>query len=267
VFGNYRIIDLSVPLEHEAASEPLPARIHYVRHDGEGLQQMQRFLGVRPEDLVWSSGKGWAVEDVQAITHTGTHVDAPFHYGPQSEGRPARTIDEVPLEWCFAPGVVLDLRHKNAGEFIDIADLEAALRRIDYRLRPLDIILLQTGADRRLGSPDYFAQPGLGREGVLWLVELGVKVIGIDAYTLDRPFASMVTDYRRTGDGRFIWPAHFAGITREYCQIEKLANLDRIPRPYGFYVSCLPVKIAGASAGWCRAVALVPEEETETSRT
>ena len=86
----------------------------------------------------------------------------------------------------------------------------------------------------------------------------GVRVIGIDAYTLDRPFANMVDDYNRTGDGKYIWPAHFAGITREYCQIEKLAHLDQLPRPHGFYVSCLPIKIEGASAGWCRAVALVP---------
>ncbi len=165
----------------------------------------------------------------------------------------------MPLEWCFAPGVVLDVRHKAAGDFITVDDLRAALDRVGYRLRPLDIVLLQTGADKRLGSPAYFEQPGLGREGVLWLAEQGVKVIGIDAYTLDRPFASMVADYRRTGDGRFIWPAHFAGLTREYCQVEKLANLDLIPRPHGFHVSCLPVKIKGASAGWCRAVALVPE--------
>jgi kynurenine formamidase len=237
----------------------MPARIHYVRHNGEGLEQMQRFFGVKPEDLVYSAGQGWAVEEIQAITHTGTHVDAPYHYGPTSEGKPARTIDEVPLEWCFAPGVVLDMRHKAGGKFIEVVDLEAALSRINYKLRPLDIVLVQTGADKRLGSPDYFAQPGLGREGVLWLVEQGVRVIGIDAYTLDRPFASMVADYRRTKDGRYIWPAHFAGITREYCQIEKLANLDLLPQPHGFYVSCLPVKIAGASAGWCRAVALIPE--------
>jgi kynurenine formamidase len=260
MFHHYRIVDLSVPLEHEAVSDPLPARIRYITHDGEGLRQMQQFFGVKPEDLVYSNGLGWAVEEVQAITHTGTHVDAPYHYGPTSEGRPARRIDELPLEWFLAPGVVLDLRHKAAGEFITVADLEGVLTRIDYRLRPLDIVLLQTGADRRLGSVDYFAQPGLGREGVLWLVEQGVKVIGIDAYTLDRPFASMVADYRRTGDGRYIWPAHFAGLTREYCQIEKLANLDRLPRPHGFHVSCLPVKIQGASAGWCRAVALVPED-------
>jgi len=50
------------------------------------------------------------------------------------------------------------------------------------------------------------------------------RVIGIDAYKLDRPFANMVADYKRTGDGCFIWPAHFAGIEREYCQIEKLTT-------------------------------------------
>src|SRR5262249_21975020 len=156
------------------------------------------------EDLVTSGGLGWAIEEIQAITHTGTHVDAPYHYGPMSEGRPARTIDDVPLEWCFAPGVVLDFRHKEAGAFITVDDLTRALELIDYRLRPFDIVLLHTGADKRLGSKDYFAQPGLGREGVLWLTEQGVRVIGIDAYTLDRPFANMVADYRRTGDGRYI---------------------------------------------------------------
>jgi kynurenine formamidase len=259
MFGKFRLIDLSVPLEDNAVSEPLPARIHYATHDGEGLAQMRQLLGVRPEDLVWSNGQGWAVEEVHAITHTGTHVDAPYHYGAFSEGKPARRIDQIPLEWCFAPGVVLDVRHKAAGACIEVADLQAALDRIGYRLRPLDVVLLHTGADKRLGGPDYFRQPGLGREGVLWLVEQGVRVIGIDAYTLDRPFADMVAEYRRSGDGRCIWPAHFAGLTREYCQIEKLANLDLLPRPHGFYVSCLPVKIKDASAGWCRAVALVPE--------
>ncbi len=253
-----RIIDLSVPLEENAVSEPWPAQIRYVDHATEGLEQMRAAFGVKTEDLLYSSGQGWAVEEIRAITHTGTHVDAPYHYGSVSEGKPARRIDEVPLEWCFAPGVVLDVTHLAPGAEITVADLAAALERIRYQLKPLDIVLLRTGADQRIGSKEYFAQPGLGRDGTLWLVEQGVKVIGIDAYTLDRPFASMVADYQRTGDGRFIWPAHFAGLTREYCQIEKLANLDQIPAPYGFYVSCLPVKIAKASAGWCRAVALIP---------
>jgi kynurenine formamidase len=258
MLSDWQIIDLSVPLEHNAPSEPMPAKIRYVDH-AEGQRQMQKFLGVEPRDLVYSDGLGWAIEEIEAITHTGTHVDAPYHYAPVSEGKPARRIDEVPLEWCFAPGVVLDVRHKADGEAITVADLEAALAKIDYALKDRDIVLLVTGADKRLGSMEYFRQPGLDRASTLWLVGQGVKVIGIDAYTLDRPFAAMVADYRRTGDGRHIWPAHFAGITAEYCQIEKLANLDRIPAPHGFFVSCLPVKIRAASAAWCRAVALVPK--------
>ena len=259
MFQKLRLIDLSVPLQDGAASEPRPARIHYVDHRTDGLGQMQQAFGVSPEDLVYSGGLGWAVEEVQAITHTGTHVDAPYHYGPLSGGKEARRIDEVPLEWCFAPGVVLDVSHLETGAEITITDLEQCLEKIAYTLKPFDIVLLRTGADRRIGSREYFAQPGLGRDGTLWLVEQGVKVIGIDAYTLDRPFANMIADFRRTGDGRFIWPAHFAGITSEYCQIEKLANLDRIPHPHSFYVSCLPVKIEGASAAWCRAVALIAD--------
>jgi kynurenine formamidase len=69
----------------------------------------------------------------------------------------------------------------------------------------------------------------------------------------------MAEDFRRTGDGRFIWPAHFAGITRSYCQIEKLANLGAIGRPHGFRVAAFPVKIARGSAGWARVVAFVEE--------
>jgi len=71
------------------------------------------------------------------------------------------------------------------------------LKKIDYSLSPGDIVLIQTGADQRLDSKDYYHQPGLGREGTLWLVEQGVKVIGIDAYTVDRPFHSMKADFKK----------------------------------------------------------------------
>lgn len=255
-----QLIDLSVPLAHLAPSEPMPAEIRYISHEAEGLAQMQQLFGVRAEDLVYSKGQGWAIEEIHAITHTGTHVDAPWHYAATSEGRAARRIDEVPLQWCFGPGVRLDVRHIPNGQRITIADLQTALASIDHLLSPGEIVLLWTGADERIDSPAYFQQPGLGRDEVLWLCEQGVRVIGIDAYTLDRPFAAMVADYQATGDGRAIWPAHFAGIEREYLQIEKLANLGRLPRGDGFWISCLPVKIEKASAGWCRAVALVPPD-------
>ncbi|MEM1514640.1 MAG: cyclase family protein [Thermoproteota archaeon] len=221
---------------------------------------MQMFFGIKPQDLVYSGGLGWSIEEITAITHTGTHLDAPWHYHPISEGKLAKTIDKVPLEWCFSDGVILDFRHKRPGEYITVDDLKEVLNKIGYTIKPYDIVLIMTGRDKYAGTLEYFEQPGLSFESILWLVDQGVKIIGIDAYMVDRPFKYMAEEYKKTGDGRVIWPAHFAGITKEYCHIEKLANLDKVPVPYGFKVACFPVKIANASAGWCRAVAIIEEK-------
>jgi kynurenine formamidase len=251
------IIDLSTGIEHEAVHEPWPPSIHRIRHEVEGLAWMQRTFDVRPEQLTISGGKGPGFEEVTAITHCGTHVDAPWHYAPTSEGRPARTIEQCPLEWFFSDGVVLDLRHKQAGERIEVEDLETALAAVGYGLKPLDIVMLMTGCDKHLGTPAYFDQPGMTRDSTLWLLAQGIKVIGIDAYGFDRKFEDMATEFRDTGDAAKLWEAHFAGIEREYCQIEKLVHLDRLPRPTGFKVACFPIKVERGSAGWCRAVAFV----------
>ncbi|MFO1022535.1 MAG: cyclase family protein [Planctomycetales bacterium] len=81
------------------------------------------------------------------------------------------SMREIPLEWCFAPGVRLDLRTIPAGEFITPDDLENSLAQIGYSLQGGEIVLLQTGADAALKTPAYFEQPGLGRDGVLWLTD------------------------------------------------------------------------------------------------
>jgi kynurenine formamidase len=251
------MIDLSTGIEHQAVHEPWKPSIRRIRHDVEGLEWMEEAFGVDRSQLVQSHGLGPAFEEVTAITHCGTHVDAPWHYGPTSEGAPAKTIEDCPMEWFFSDGVVLDLRHLAAGDRISVADLQAALEAIDHTLAPLEIVLLMTGCDRRLGTVEYFEQPGMTRESTLWLCEQGIKVVGIDAYGFDRSFADMAAEFRATGDARGIWEAHFAGLEREYCQIEKLVNLHLIPRPTGFRVACFPIKVQGASGGWCRPVAFV----------
>jgi kynurenine formamidase len=214
-------------------------------------------IGVNPDDF--PEGLGLAIEEVTAITHAGTHLDAPWHFGPQSEGKPARTIDQIPLEWCYGDGVVLDFRYKKPNGLITRKDIKEALARIDYRIKPKDIVLLQTGADRCYGTVDYSeSHPGMSREATILLLDQGVKVIGTDGYGFDSPFSKMADDHKAGKKGA-LWPAHFLGREREYCHIEKLTNLDKIPRPYGFKVVFFPIKIAGASAGWCRAVAIVEE--------
>ncbi|HJX85244.1 MAG TPA: cyclase family protein [Candidatus Angelobacter sp.] len=248
-----KLLDLSLSIS-ESPSELVPVRIQYVPHR-EGAKQMARIFGLTPNEL--PNHLGWAGEEVHLITHAGTHMDAPWHYGPGSPERPARTIDEVPLDWCFNPGVVLDFRKKEEGTTISIDDLKNALTKIGYRLRAGDIVLLYTGADQWWGHKSYPDRGvGLGREATLWLIGQGVRIIGTDAWGLDRPFRYMRQEYQKTRNIDCIWPTHYAGCLQEYCQLEKLTNLQALP-PYGFDVICFPVKVARASAGWARVVAML----------
>jgi len=83
-----------------------------------------------------------------------------------------------------------------------------------------------------------------------------VRLIGIDAWGLDRPFDVMVREARE-GNKDQLWESHVLGRTKPYCQIERLCNLDAIPVSYGFTVVALPIALEGASAGWARVVAIV----------
>ena len=250
-------IDLSVPIKHKSPDEPFPAAIEHFDHRG-GAEMLGAPAQIPASEFPGGMGLAW--ENVNAITHTGTHLDAPWHFGPTAGAKPSKTIDQVPLEWCHGNGVVLGLTHKKPADHITTDDIQAALDKIQYKLQPLDIVLLHTGADKQLGRAEYLsAHPGMTRDATLFILDQGVKIIGIDGYGFDRPFLSMLTDHK-AGKAGSLWPGHFAGREREYCHIEKLANLDRIPKPYGFIVSVFPVLIENASAGWCRAVAIVEED-------
>ena len=102
------------------------------------------------EDL--PNGLGWANEYITLGTHVGTHMDAPWHYHPLSEGEKAKTIDELPVEWFYSDGVVIDMRHKRPGEVITSWDLKKALHEIKYDIAPFDIVLVMTGADETMGN-------------------------------------------------------------------------------------------------------------------
>jgi kynurenine formamidase len=251
-----KIIDLSISTEN-SPSVSTEVEITYLNHE-QGADYLCNYFNCDPSDL--PDGLGPSVEKVTLISHAGTHVDAPWHYAPTSEGKRSRTIEELPLEWFFSDGVVLDMRHLPNGSTLTIEDIEASLKKIRYSIKPLDIVLIQTGADKYWGKADYFDRGcGLERSSTLWLLDRGVKVIGTDAWGLDRPFWAIRDEFQLTHHKEILWQAHYAGIDKEYCQIEKLANLDKLPRPIGFKVACFPVKIKAASAGWCRSVALVEE--------
>src|SRR5262245_41698741 len=153
-----RIIDLSVALESGIKSDPpimLP-EITYEDHKAGFAVMATMFPGLKMEQMV--GGEGAAVETVAISTHNGTHLDAPYHFSSTMDhalpGGPRRssTIDEIDLNWCFQPGVKLDFRHFESGYLVQAADVEAELKRIGHQLRPLDIVLVNTGAAERYGK-------------------------------------------------------------------------------------------------------------------
>ncbi len=248
------IIDLSLPLKQGL---PLrrPPQITYYGHE-ETAAAAGPLWGLRPEDFPNARYGAW--EEVTLTTHVGTHLDAPWHFGPTSEGKPSRTIDQIPLEWCYGDGVILDFSSKGRGDSIADTDVQAALVRIDYQLKAGDIVLIRTDTSNKYYSqPGYEDKnPGMTRQATLWLIEQGIKVMGIDAWGWDRPHDIMAAELKSGIKGSF-WAAHYVGQEKEYCHIEGLTNLDKIPKPFGFKVAAFPIKIEGASAGWVRAVAII----------
>ena len=220
----------------------------------EGAAVIEQLFGVGPELL--RDGEGWANEFFTRFgTHNSTHVDAPYHYNSNIAGERAQTIDELPLEWFVNPGVVLDFDGREDGDAIDVSDVESGLAVAGHELKPLDIVLMRTGCDRWIDSPEYMAHgPGVTAAATAWLFERGVRVMGIDAWGWDRPLWMQAEEAKASGEKGIFWEAHQADLP--YSQIERLVNLDQLP-PTGFTVSCLPLPLVGGSAAPARVVAML----------
>ncbi len=249
------IIDLSATIESKDISPVDRTQITYSDHTA-GAEQVENMMGV-PTSLM-RDGEGWAVEVFDYFsTHGGTHVDAPYHYNSTIQGKPAQTIDELPLEWFFSDGVVLDVRDKDDGDPVTVDDAQAAIAKAGHTLKPLDIVLVQCGADRYYGQPDYMMHgTGVTAEATHWLYDQGVRVMGIDAWGWDRPLYLQAAEALEKSEPGIFWAAHQADLA--YSQIERLVNLDQLP-PTGFKVACFPLKIKGASGAPARVVAILED--------
>jgi kynurenine formamidase len=259
-----RFVDLSAPIRPDPPApirpgppelrDALRTDVSYYDHAA-GAAAIQTYFGVGAELL--RDGEGWALDAFTRLgTHNSTHVDAPWHYNSTIGGQKAQAIDELPLDWFFAPGVVIDATDRADGESLTAADVRA---RVPRALVARDIVFVHSGRDAFYDEPDYFARgPGVSAEGTRWLYEQGVRVMGIDAWGWDAPLhlqAELAKAAQRPG---IFWAAHQADLA--YSQIERLVNLASLP-PYGFTVACFPLRLVGGSAGPARVVAILPDDE------
>jgi len=237
-----KLVDLSMPVDNGMVT--FPRIVEPTLEMYETWEEFAERIGAAELGAPWLT----ASYRVELSDHVGTHMDSLRHLNDDTPGP-----EGIPLEYCFGDGVLLDFTHKAPGEAISAADVQEALRKIDYQLKPLDIVLIHTGAGAYQDDKRYLTdQPGMTREATLWLIDQGIKVMGIDAITFDPPVWAMF-------ERRQFWEAHLVMREREYYHIENMTNLDKIGKPFGFSLSVFPVKWVMTTAAPVRAVAIIDE--------
>jgi kynurenine formamidase len=251
-----RIVDLTAVIEPSPPGTPEFQRtdVEYLDHAG-GAAEVEALFGV-PARLL-RDGEGWTRETVTIGTHNATHLDAPYHYNSTIQGAPAQTIEQLPLERFFAPGVVVEASARADGDALTVQDMRQGIAAAGHELRPHDIVLVRTGRDVHYGQPDYIHKgPGVTAQATRWLYDQGVRVMGIDAWGWDRPLALQAREALERDAPGIFWEAHQVDLP--YTQIERLVNLGALPDT-GFTVACFPLPIRAASAAPARVVALIDD--------
>jgi len=191
---------------------------------------------ISPDMLVWSThervsmqttenvhaGARNRVTAIQLTTHTGTHVDAPHHFGDNPT-----TVDHLALDDLIGPARVYDLRGTTAitAETLSAAgvgDLPRALLKTD------NSAWIRTGP-----MPDLPAH--LTEDAANWLIDKGIRLIGIDGLTVDPPDSAA---------------AHFTLLRAGIVILETIDLTDIPPGPYDLI--CLPLRIASGDGAPAR---------------
>ncbi len=253
-----KIIDLSKTIQYNPG-DPFFMKVKIKHKPHKKSRLLIRLLGL-PFKLFPQKFLGWADDEIRKMgVHSTTHIDAPWHYAPTSEGKPAKTIDQVPLEWCYGPGVVIDMSHKEDFDPITSTDLISFLENHQIKLEKGMIVLIKTGRDKHMGTKKFFTHgTGMSAEATEWLIRQGIKVMGIDQWGWDLPLPYLIEQAKKSQNAELFWEAHLVGVEHEYCHMEQLTNLDALPIT-GFDVACFPIKIKGGSAAPARVVGIVRE--------
>jgi arylformamidase len=213
---NYRVIDLSHRMEAGMpvfpGSPPVQVTpLHQMQHDG--------FNELR----------------LELTTHTGTHLDTPFHL--QQAGK---NLDALPINQFMGTCLTVDCRMLPAGSAIPL-DL---LQPLEEQIRKVDFVLFHTGWSRHWGTPSYLTEfPVPGPETARFLASFELKGAGIDALSFDPVDSEDL-------------PVHHKLLGNGLVLVENLVHLELLPET-GAVFCCFPLPLRSGDGSPVRAVALL----------
>jgi len=189
----------------------------------------------QPSFIEWSKFEihGYSSEVMFLSTHTGTHIDAPSHFIPDS-----RTIDKIKVSRFVSRSILIKIP-KKADQQITLNDI------INCKINANDTVVFATGWEKRFKNYNYMINnPGLSLDAAEYLVSNRVNAVAIDGPSIDRGV-----------DNNF--NIHSALLSNDIPIIENLCNLEELSSVKSFTLIVNPLKLVGASGSPVRAIALV----------
>jgi arylformamidase len=187
-------------------------------------------------NVVRLENQWYIMHNVNMVSHIGTHIEAPYHIL-----KDRADLAGLPLEMLIGDAVVLDLRECPRQTLIEVAQLRKAAQKAGG-IHSGDIVFCNLGGARFYGSDDYRFTPSFTNEAIAWLVDQGMKMMGVDATGVEVPGSEQHVN-------------HHALFERGIPLIENLANLDSLSQSR-MKVFALPIAVRGLEAFPLRVIAV-----------
>ena len=193
----------------------------------------------QPSFIPWENVKedGYNLELLFLSTHTGTHMDAPYHFLEKGA-----KIHEISLKKLVSEAVLIKSK-KKSGESITKTDVQKFEKKYG-KIDGFSSIIFYTGWQRNLQKKYYFTKnPGLSVSAAKYLASKKINLVGIDSPSIDLG-----------KDSKFSVHQIFA--KKGMLIVENLANLEKI-KSSKFHLVVLPLKLKNATGSPVRAIAFV----------
>ena len=192
--------------------------------------------GVRVSPARTLEKDGWNASTLELYSHSGTHMDAPWHFGCGDA-----TIDEAPLNTCMGPAHIVRLPNTQESELLTVGHLGLLAESFTAG----HSLIFHTGWSRYFDRPEIYRGklPRISEELARWCVEKGVRMLGVEPPSVaDVHNLEEVTTIHQILLG--------GGVTI----VEGLVNLESIPADTCHFAA-FPLKIHQGDGSPCRALA------------
>lgn len=179
---------------------------------------------------------GWNATTLHLYSHSGTHMDAPMHFGVNDQ-----TIDTLPLNRLVSEAWVVDVTFILSKEEL----LVEHLGNLVENFQAGQSILLHTGWSKKLGTDEYRnGLPRISKELAMWMGENGVNILGVEP-----PSVADVNDLKE------VTAIHTILMQNDIIIAEGLTNLEALSQPKVTLIA-LPLKVENGDGAPARIIAL-----------